>query len=143
MSRVILTIVLEVVLAILLSLVLAGVWFLFLGETLADAFFGDGFGLLFTFMDVGLIAWLLLLILGGVRRRGLGWGVGGSILAAFIAVIVNLIVVTIVAMVQGGANIFYIALGIEAGIVFLIAAPIAVLIVQRLVKPASTVAATT
>jgi hypothetical protein len=143
MSRVILTIVFEVVLAILLSLLLAGVWFLVLGESPAEAFLDDGFGLLFTFMDIGLIAWLLLLILGGVRRRGLGWGIGGSILAAFLAVIVNLIVVVIVAMVQGGANIFYIALGLEASIIFLIAAPIAVIVVQRLVKPASAVTATT
>ena len=143
MSRVILTIVLQLVLAILLTLVLSGVWFLLLGESPAEAFLDQGFRLLFTFMDVGLVAWLLLLILGGVRRRGLGWGIGGSILAAFIATVVNLIVVVIVAFVQGGANIFYIALGLEAGMLFLIAAVIAVPIVHRLVKPTAAVAVTT
>lgn len=143
MSRAILTIVLELVLAILLTLALSGVWFLFMGEAPAAAFLDQGFRLLFTFMDVGLVAWLLLLILGAVRRRGLGWGIGGSILAAFLATVVNLIVVTIVAFVQGGANIFYIALGVEAGILFLIAAAIAVPIVHRLVKPAAAATVTT
>jgi hypothetical protein len=142
MSRVILTIALELVLAILLALAVNGVWLLFLGESVADAFLDQGFRLLFTFMDVGLVVWLLLLILGAVRRRGLGWGVGGSLVAAFIGTLVNLTVVTIVAFVQGGANIFYIALGLEAGILFLIAAAVAVPIVHRLVKPAAPATAT-
>lgn len=131
MSRRFLIALLELIAVLLLTLVFAGLLQLFFGESPESAFLSAGPLLVFQFMDVGLVVWVLLLVLGAARGRGLGFGVGGGILAALIAAAVNLVVVTVIALIQGGAQLFLVAFGVEAGILFLIAALIAVPLVQR------------
>lgn len=137
--RVVLVSVLELVLSLLLAWLLGGLLLWGLGSDPAAAFTSEVAHLLFVFMDVGIVVWMLMLIVGAVRRRGLGWGVGGTILAALLAVVVNLVVVSIIAIAQGGADIFAIAIGVEAGLVFLVAAVVAVVVARRIVPaPATT-----
>jgi hypothetical protein len=133
MARVVLTLVLEVLLAVLLALVIGGLFLMLLGASPAEAFLSESPRLLFIFMDVGLVVWVVLLIVGAIRRKGLGWSIGGTILAAVIAALVNLIVVAVLAIAGGGADIFFIALGFEAGAIFVIAAAIATLLVRRVI----------
>jgi hypothetical protein len=132
MPRRFLVALLALAIAVVLSLLAAGLLQWFFGSPPEVAFLVEGPRLMFTFMDVGLIIWAALLAIGAFRGRGLGYGTLGGILAALIAVIVNLVVVVIIAIVQGGADIFAIALGVEAGIIFLVAALIAVLVVRPL-----------
>ena len=84
-------------------------------------------------MAVGLVVWMILLIVGGFRRRGLGWGTLGTALAALIAAAVNLVVVSVIAIAGGGADIFYIVIGLEAGVVFVIAALLSAVLSRRLI----------
>jgi hypothetical protein len=125
-----LTAALQLVLTLVLAVLAAGLLQWFFGAAPAEAFLDQGPRLIFTFMDVGLIAWLLLLVIGAARGRGLGFGMLGTILAALVAAVLNLVVVTVVAVIQGGADILYIALGVEAGIIFIVAALITALVVQ-------------
>lgn len=131
MLRRCLTAALQLVLTLVLTVLAAGLLQWFFGATPAEAFLDQGPRLIFTFMDVGLIAWLLLLVVGAARGRGLGFGMLGTVLAALVAAALNLVVVVVVAVVQGGADILYIALGVEAGIIFIVAALITALVVQR------------
>ena len=134
MSRIVLRIVLQVVIATVLTLLLAGLYFwLVLGETPADAFFDQAVRLVLGFIDVGILTWLVLLIVGGMRKRGLGWGFGGSLLAALIGTVVNLIWIVILSIINGGADIFAIALGVQAGFFFLVGVVLAELLVRRVI----------
>jgi hypothetical protein len=134
---------LQAVLTLALSVLGAGLLQWFFGASPAEALLDQGPRLILTFMDVGVIAWLLLLILGAVRGAGLGFGMLGTILAALVAAALNLVVVVIVALVQGGADIFAIALGVEAGIIFIVAALLVALVMYRLVKPSKPIAPAT
>ena len=132
MSRIVLRIVLQVVVAVALTLLLAGLYFwLVLGETPANAFFDQAVLLVLGFIDVGILVWLGLLILGGARKRGIGWGFGGSLVAALIGAVANLVWIVIISIVNGGADIFAIALGVQAAIFFLIGVVLAELLVRR------------
>jgi hypothetical protein len=70
-----------------------------------------------------------------VRGRGLGSGIGGAVLAAVLAAFVNLVVVTIVGMVQQGWAPLFMLFAVLAGIAFVIGAAIAVPVAFRVVKP--------
>ena len=133
MVRVILHQVLVLVLSVVFALILGGLLQWFLGGSFSDAFLVESPRLLFTFMDVGLVVWMILLIVGGFRRRGLGWGTVGTALAALIAAVVNLVVVSVIAIAGGGAEIFYIVIGVEAGAVFVIGALLAIVLSRRLI----------
>ena len=125
----------QLALTLVLALLIAGVLQWFLGTQPLEAFLDQGPRLMLTFMDVGLVTWLVLLVIGAVRGRGLGFGMLGTILAALIAAALNLVAVTVIGVIQGGAQIFAIALGVEAGVVFLVAAIAIALVVHGLVKP--------
>jgi hypothetical protein len=140
MARTVLTIVLDLVLTVVVSLVLLGGWQSLLSGSVADGS-AEAARLLFLFMDVGLAVWLVLMIVGAVRRRGIGWGVGGVILAAVAGAVVNLAVVVVVGLIQQGWAPLLSLFAVVAGIAFLIAVLIVVPIVHRLVKPAATPAA--
>jgi hypothetical protein len=130
-------VVLQVVIATALTLLLAGAYFaLILGVPPLEAFVDQAVRLVLGFVDIGILTWLVLLIVGSVRTRGIGWGVGGSVLAALVGAVVNLIWIVILSVLSGGADIFAIALGVQAGIFFLIAVVITALVVHRLLlKP--------
>ncbi|MDF1478422.1 hypothetical protein PYV02_04925 [Leifsonia sp. H3M29-4] len=134
---------LQAILTLVLSVLGAGLLQWFFGASPAEALLDQGPRLILTFMDVGVIAWLLLLILGAARGAGLGFGMLGTVLAALISAALNLVVVVIVALVQGGAGIFAIALGVEAGIIFIVAALLVALVMYRLVKPSKPIAPAT
>ena len=96
-----------------------------------EAFLDQAIRLVLGFVDIGIVTWVVLLIVGAARRRGLGWGIGGSFLAALIGAVVNLIWIVILSAINGGADIFAIALGVQAGIFFLIAVAITAPLVLR------------
>ena len=121
--------------SVVLALLLGGLVRWFLGADAYLAFFASSPQLLFTFMDVGLGVWVVLLIVGAVRRRGLGWSTFGTMVAAAIAATLNLLVVIVVAYIQSGADSSAIALGIEAGVIFVFAATVTALIVSRMKRP--------
>ena len=134
MARPALSVILQVVIGTLLTIVLAGLYFLLiLGVPPAEAFLDQALRLVLVFVDIGIITWAVLLIVGAVRMRGIGWGVGGSILAAVIGTIVNLVWIVILSVINGGADIFAIALGVQGGVFFLIAVVITALLVLRVI----------
>ncbi len=112
--------------AIAVSLVLLTLWQWLLAGDLGSGF-GEAVRLLFFFMDVGLAVWLILLIVGAVRR----WGRGLAFLSALIGVAVNLITVIIVGFIQAGAAPWaFMLFAVEAGAAFLVGAAVAVLVVK-------------
>ena len=118
----VLGVVLQAVIGTVVTVVLAGLYFmLILGMGPSEAFLDQAIRLVLGFVDIGIVTWVVLLIVGAARRRGLGWGIGGSLLAALIGAVVNLIWIVILSVINGGADIFAIALGVQAGIFFLIA----------------------
>ena len=134
MVRPVLSVILQVAIGTILTLALAGLYFfLVLGVQPTEAFFDQAIRIVLIFVDIGIVTWALLLIIGAVRKRGIGWGVGGSILAALIGTIVNLVWIVILSVINGGADIFAIALGVQAGIFFLIAVAITALLVLRVI----------
>lgn len=136
MSRRVLAVVPQVVLVTALTWALAGAYFaVVLGVAPTEAFFDQAVRLVLIFVDIGIVTWTVLLVVGAVRGRGIGWGIGGSLLAAVVGVVVNLIWIVILSVINGGADIFAIALGVQAGIFFLIAVVIvAPLVLRVLVK---------
>ena len=128
----VLGVVLQAVIGTVLTVVLAGLYFmLILGMGPSEAFLDQAIRLVLGFVDIGIVTWVVLLIVGAARRRGLGWGIGGSLLAALIGAVVNLIWIVILSVINGGADIFAIALGVQAGIFFLIAVAITAPLVLR------------
>jgi hypothetical protein len=136
MVRTIVALIVEVLLVVVVALLLGTAWQWFLTGDLASAV-GEGARLLFFFMDVGLAIWLVALIVLTVRRRALP-GIGVTLLAAIVGVIVNAVVVLIVGLVQGGWAALFVLFAIEAGIAFLIAVLVVAPIIRRLFRPAAT-----
>lgn len=136
MPRTVLALITEVLFVILVALLLGALWQWFLAGDLASGVV-EGARLLFFFMDVGLAIWLVVLIVLTIRGRSLP-GIGVTLLVAFVAVVINAIVVLIVGFVQGGWGPLYVLFAIEAGIAFLIAVLIVAPIIRRLIRPAST-----
>lgn len=138
MARLFIALIVEVLLVLLVALLLGALWQWFLVGDLTEGAI-EGARLLFLFMDVGLLAWLVVLIVLTVRRRALP-GIGLTLAIAVAAVALNAIVVLIVGFVQGGWAPLYVLFAIEAGIAFLIAVLIVAPIIRRLfrsdVKPA-------
>lgn len=135
MTRTVIRIALQVSIATALTVLLAWVYFVvILGEPPAralDQVIRD----VLIFVDIGIATWLVLLIVAAVRKRGIGWGIGGAILAALIGIVVNLVWIVILSVINGGVDIAAIALGVQAGILFLIAVIITVIFVQRVILP--------
>lgn len=132
MARPVLALVVEVLLVILVALLLGALWQGLLVGDLAEGLV-EGARLLFFFMDVGLAIWVVVLIVLAVRRRALP-GIGVTLLAALVGVVVNAIVVLIVGLVQGGWAPLFVLFAIEAGIAFLIAVLIVAPIIRRLFR---------
>ena len=136
MSRVVLRLVLDVVLTVALAWGFLALWQWMLSGLSSNAF-PEATRVLFNFMDVGLGIWVVLLIIwtirGGIRRSG-GLSAARTFLFVLIGAVVNLLVVTVVAFIQGGWAPFLVVFAIEAGIVVLIAAAIVVPIVHRAVR---------
>jgi hypothetical protein len=135
MVRTIVALIVEVLLVVVVALLLGTAWQWFLTGDLASAV-GESARLLFFFMDVGLAIWLVALIVLTVRRRALP-GIGVTLLAAIVGVIVNAVVVLIVGLVQGGWAALFVLFAIEAGIAFLIAVLVVAPIIRRLFRPAA------
>jgi hypothetical protein len=134
MSRAVGRIVVDVLLTVALSLLLLTLW-----RAIATGSPGGGLAeaaqRLFLFMDIGLLAWLALLVIALIRRSPAGAGL--TLVFAAVGALVNLLAVVVVGFVQQGAwAIEFILFAIEAGVAFLLAAPIVVLLVHRLIlKP--------
>lgn len=128
MNRATLTIVLDVGLTILLALVLLGGWQAGSGSSIVEGF-SQGFQLLFFFMNLGLIVWLVLLIVAVARKRPAG--IRATLLFALTGAAFNLLVLAIVGLIQQGVAVLVVLFAVEAGIAFLIAAVVAVLIVHK------------
>lgn len=133
MTRTVVALITEVVLVVVVALLLGALWQWFLTSDL-QAGFVEGARLLFFFMDVGLAIWLVVLIVMAVRRRGLP-GIGVTLLAAIVGVILNAVVVLIVGFAQGGWAPLFVLFAVQAGIAFLIAVLIVAPIIRRLFRP--------
>lgn len=129
MVRPFVALIVEVLLVLLVALLIGAVWQSVLTGDIAAGVV-EGARLLFLFMDVGLVAWLIVLIVLIVRRRELP-GVGLTLAIAVAAVALNAIVVLIVGFVQGGWAPLYVLFAIEAGIAFLVAVLIVAPIIRR------------
>ena len=127
MARVALALVVQTALVLLIALLLLGAWLRISGQPVDVV--TESPRLLFFFMDIGLGVWLILLIVLAVRRRALP-GVGVTLLAAVVGVVLNALTVLVVGLVQGES---FLASAIEAGVAFLIAVLVAAPIVHRLV----------
>lgn len=140
MTRTVIALVVEVLLALVVALLLGALWQWIRGGDLAAAV-GEGARLLFLFMDVGLLAWVGILVVLTVRGRRLP-GAGATLLAALVGVVVNALVVIVVGFVQGGWAPHYVLFAITAGVAFLLAVLVVTPIARRLfladVKPPAT-----
>lgn len=129
MGRKVAWIAVELALSILITLVILTAWQGFLSGSIVDGFF-DGARLLFLFMDVGLVAFLLWLIIRAARGRR-----PYAALAAVVASFINLVVVLIVGFVQGGAAPFgFLLFAITGGIAFVLAVVVATPIAHGLTR---------
>ncbi len=134
MARVIGRIALQVGIATALTVLLGWMLYLFLGAPAVDALVLNALPLVLGFVDIAIVTWLVQLIVGAVRTRGSGWGFAGSMLAAFIGTVVNLVWIVILSALGGGVDGAAIALGVQAGVFFLVAAAISTLIVNILIR---------
>jgi hypothetical protein len=121
---------LEVALTLVFSILLSGVFMLFLGTAPVDAFVREGPQLLIIGMGIGFLAWLVLLIVGLILNRNRGWRIRSSLIATVLALVINLIGVSIIGFTGGGWSALIIVFAIEAGAAFLIASITAALIVH-------------
>lgn len=127
-------IVLDVVVTVVVALALLVVWRLTAGAAPADAT-AQAAQRLFLFMDIGLLAWLVMLAIAAFRGRPAGAWL--TIVLATVGALLNLGTVVVVGFVQQGvwAELF-IQFAIEAGFAFLVASVLAVLLVHRVIlKP--------
>ena len=116
MGRKVAWIAVELILSIFVALVILTAWQGFLSGSIV-AGFDEGARMLFLFMDVGLLAFLLWLILRSARS-GRPYAAPGAIGA----VLINLLVVLIVGFVQGGAApLGFLQFAITAGVAFVLA----------------------
>jgi hypothetical protein len=125
--------VITLVISVVLAWVFGGLAFLVQGAPVTDAFFVEAPSLVFVFMDIGLVVWMVLLIIGGIRRQGLGAGKAGTIIAAVVAALANLAVIAVLVMQSGTADMLAISLGVQAGAVFVAGAGVATVLAHRLV----------
>ncbi len=134
MSRVVLRLILDVVLTIALALPFLTLWQWLLGGFSTDAF-AEAIRVLFNFMDVGLGVWVVLLIIWAIRGRTRGGGPSAAVTYLFLMIgtVVNLIVVTIVGFIQGGAGPLLVMFAIVGGFAVLVCAAIVLPIVHRVV----------
>jgi hypothetical protein len=135
MSRVVLRLVLDVVLTIGLSLLFLALWQWFLGGGSGNPF-PEAIRVLFNFMDVGLGVWVVLLIIWAIRGRSRVVGPSAALTYLFLLIgtVVNLIVVTIVGFIQGGAGPWLVMFAVVGGFAVLVCAAIVVPIVHRVLK---------
>jgi hypothetical protein len=131
MSRTVRTILLDVVVTVVLALLFLVVWRSLAGLGPVDAVLQSA-QRLFLFMDVGLLAWVVMLAIAAIRRRPAGAGL--TLVFAAVGAMLNLLVVIVVGFAQLGswAELF-VQFAVEAGLAFLVAAAIAVLLVHRLI----------
>ncbi len=134
MLRVIFVLLFELVLSVVFALAFAGVFLWWQGASIPQAFTVDAPHLILVFMDIGIAAFAILLIVGGIRRRGLGWSIGGTFLAALIGAIVNLVWIAILSAGAGAVDPAAMTLGVQAGVIFVIAATIATIGVRRIIR---------
>ncbi len=118
----------------ILTMVLAVMFFVLVrGLSPADAVLDQAIPRVLLFVDIGIVTWVVLLIVGAVRRRGLGWGIRGSLLAAVIGAAMNLVWIIILSALNGGVDAAAIALGVQAGVFFLVAVAITAPLVLRVI----------
>lgn len=116
MGRKVAWIAMELALSIAIALIILTAWQGLLSGSIVDGFF-EAAKLLFLFMDVGLVAFLLWLILRSARNVRPLAGIG-----ALVAALVNLMVVVIVGFIQGGAALWaFILFALTAGVAFILA----------------------
>jgi hypothetical protein len=135
----VLGVILQGIIGTILTVLLAVLFFvLSRGMSPADALLEQGIPNVLIFVDIAIVTWVVLLIVGAVRRRGAGWGIGGSLLAAVIGAVMNLIWIVILSALNGGVDIEAVALGVQAGLFFLVAVAItAPLVLRVLVRPSA------
>jgi hypothetical protein len=137
--RPVLRLILDVVGTTALALLILGGWFSIVGGEALSAAFGEALRVLFTFMDVGLGVWVVLLVVGVVVsiRRGAATQPAGKVyLLLLVGVVVNLLVVTTVGFVQtGGLDALLVGFAVQAGIACLIAGAVVVPLVHRTTRP--------
>lgn len=134
-------IVLEVVLIVGITIALA--WLVLAAFALTDA--SDPVGtlvdqtprLLFGLLGIALGLWTVLVIIGAIvqRKRAVGWRIGTHLISLVIALIVNVVVLTIITILSGGVSaedwgMLVVAIAVAASTILLVAGVIAVLLVE-------------
>jgi hypothetical protein len=90
MSRAILATAVKIVVPWLLTAPLPGLMILAFGNSATHPLtliFAEGPIIMVALLWPGMLAWTVFCIVGHVRRRGMAWGVGWSILAAFLTLL--------------------------------------------------------
>lgn len=127
----------EIAIGLVISLLLCALWLLGVGNGFLDAllqapiiFFGG--------MSVGIIVWVGMLILARLRtaERGRGARFWWSFLAATVAIVVNLVVLTIAAFTIGGWDALLVMFAYLAAAAFSFGALLANLLTHLLLIPA-------
>lgn len=126
---------LQVAVVTVLAAVLGASWIALTGGA-TNGFVEAALQQVLLFVDIAIVTWLVLLIVGGVRGRGVGWGIRGSLIAAAIGAAMNLVWILILSLAGGGVDARALALGAQADIAFLISVAVTAPLLVRLVVKA-------
>ena len=134
MVRIFFVLLLEFAVTVLFAVAFTGAFFWAQGVGAMQSFSIDAPAFVADTMLVAFAIFALLLVIGGIRKRGLGFGVWATILAAIIAALVN--AVWILARTSGVAipSLDTVLVALEAGGIFLLAAALATIGVRRVIK---------
>ena len=138
--RVALGIALQLVIGTAVTLLLGFLVMVVTGATVATAV-GDTISYVLIFVDIALVTWFALLVVGGIRRRGIGWGVRGSLAAAALGALMNLVWIVLLSLINGGLDLAAITLGVRAGVYLLLAVAVTAPLVLRVLVKTSAPAA--
>jgi hypothetical protein len=133
--RILRPILIQVAIGVVLGIVLCTAFVAFLGGGNWEDALRQGWLLFLGGMGIGLVVWVLLLILFRRRLRTRAARVWFDVLAATIAVVVDLVVGMIVAVVVGGWDAFLVFFGFIAAMAFAPASLAANLLTNLLIAP--------
>ena len=135
-------VILEVLATLVITVLIAGA--LFSLFALTDAV--DPLGIivdqvpriLFGLLGVALGLWAIMLVIGSIahRYRAVGWRIGTHIVSLLVALIVNIVVLTVVSLLAAGGSgweLLLVGIAVAAGAVLLFSGVVAVLLVELVI----------
>jgi hypothetical protein len=145
--RITLEVGLILVITIVLAWILLGTVSLFDSADPLAAFTDSAPRLLFGVTAIALVLWAVMLVIGAIahRNRRVGWRILTHLVSLFVALLVNVLVFTGLALVnsnEGGWGLLLVGIAVGVGLAVGIAGTVAVLVVERaILRPKAAIVA--